>query len=139
MYNNIIATLLPVEKPLMQDRINRINKYLQSGMDTIKWNSENQGLDNFIGQALSIVSDVDDLVKKMKENVRKMIEMMDRWQKPLYERKTKTMPPDDVESLHSASVVNRFEYIKQEGKDIQKLMKDTVDNVKPDKKSEKWL
>ena len=132
MYNNIIATLLPVEKPLMQDRINKINKYLQPGMDTLKWNSEN--INPFIQHALVIVSDVDDLVKKMKDNVRKMIEMMDRWQKPLYERKTKTMPPDDVESLHSAAVVARFEVIKQEGKDIQKMMKDTVDNVKPDKR-----
>ena len=65
--------------------------------------------------------------------------MMDRWQKPLYERKTKTMPPDDVESLHGAAVVARFEVIKQEGKDIQKHMKDTVDAVKPDKKSMQWL
>ena len=137
MYNNIIATLLPVEKPLMQERINKINKYLQPGMDTLKWNSEN--INPFIKQALDIVSEIDELVKKMKENVRKMIEMMDRWQKPLYERKTKTMPPDDVESLHSAAVVARFEVIKQEGKDIQKLMKDTVDNIKPDKKSMQWL
>ena len=77
MYNNIIATLLPVEKPLMQERINKINKYLQPGMDTLKWNSEN--INPFIKQALDIVSEVDDLVKKMKLNVRNMIEMMDRW------------------------------------------------------------
>ena len=102
-------------------------------MDTLKWNSEK--INPFIKEALDIVSEVDELVKKMKENVKKMIEMMDRWQKPLYERKTKTMPPDDVESLHGAAVVARFEVVKQEGKDIQKLMKDTVDSIKPDKKS----
>ena len=45
-YNNIIATLLPVEKPLMLERINVINKQLQPGIDTLKWNSDN--IDPFI-------------------------------------------------------------------------------------------
>lgn len=68
-----------------------------------------------------------------------MIVKMDKWQVPLYDRKTKTMPPDDVESLHSAGVVARFEIIKQDGKDIAKNMKDTGDAIKPDKKGANWL
>ena len=83
MYNNIIATLLPVEKPLMFDRIQKMNKALQSGIDTLKWNSEN--IDPFINQAMVIVTDVDELVKKMKENVSKMIEIMNVWsEQPLF-------------------------------------------------------
>jgi dynein heavy chain len=39
MYNDILATLLPVEKPLLADRIERINKALQPGIDSLKWNS----------------------------------------------------------------------------------------------------
>ena len=39
MYNEIIATLIPVEKPLMQKRISTIDKYLQPGMDELRWNS----------------------------------------------------------------------------------------------------
>jgi dynein heavy chain len=83
MYNNIIATLLPVEKPLMYDRIQKMNKALQAGIDTLKWNSEN--IDPFINQAMTIVTDVDELVKKMKENVSKMIEIMNVWsEQPLF-------------------------------------------------------
>jgi dynein heavy chain len=83
MYNNIIATLLPVEKPLMFDRIQKMNKALQAGIDTLKWNSEN--IDPFINQAMGIVTDVDELVKKMKENVSKMIEIMNVWsEQPLF-------------------------------------------------------
>lgn len=33
----------------------------------------------------------------------------------------------------------RFETIRTEGKDIHKLMKDTVDTIRPDKKSPEWL
>lgn len=67
MYNNIIATLLPVEKPLMQKRISTIDKYLQPGMDELKWNSNN--IDKFIKDAMDVVTEVDELVKKMKSNV----------------------------------------------------------------------
>lgn len=39
MYNEILATLLPVEKPLLADRIEKINKSLQPGVDSLRWNS----------------------------------------------------------------------------------------------------
>ena len=137
MYNNIIATLLAVEKPLMMERIQKMNKALQSGIDTLKWNSEN--IDPFINQAMAIVTEVDELVKKMKDNVSKMIEIMNNWSKPLFDRRPRTMLPEDVETNHNASVNARFDTIKSEGKEIHKLMKDTVDNVRPDKKSPMWL
>jgi hypothetical protein len=45
-----------------------------------------------------IVTDVDELVKKIKENVRKMIEIMNQWSEtPLFSRKNKTQSPEDVE------------------------------------------
>lgn len=46
MYNGILATLLPVEKPLLSDRIDRMNRALQAGIDSLKWNSQN--IDPFI-------------------------------------------------------------------------------------------
>ena len=52
----------------------------------------------------------------------------------------RTQSPDDVETQHNAAVVARFETIRGEGKEIHKLMKDTVDNVRPaNKKSIEWL
>lgn len=137
MYNNIIATLLPVEKPLMMERIQKMNKALQPGIDTLKWNQDN--IDPFINQAMVIVTQVDELVKKMKENVRKMIEIMNVWSEtPLFQRKNRTQAPEDVESIHNASIVARFDVIKGEGKELHKLMKDTTDNVRPTKTSKEW-
>lgn len=137
MFNEILATLLPVEKPLLNDRIERMNKALQPGIDTLKWNSAN--IDPFIGQCMNIVKDVDDLVKKMKDNVKKMQEMMSKWQKSLFDRKNKPMQPDDLEQTHQSQVMPRLEEIKNNGKEIHKLMKETADSIKPDKKSVTWL
>lgn len=106
---------------------------LQPGIATLMWNSEN--INPFINKAIKIVSEVDELVKKMKENVRKMNEIMEKWTKPLYERKNKALLAEDVEQTHQALVQPRLEDVRNNGKEIHRLMKDTQDNIKPDKKS----
>lgn len=75
----------------------------------------------------------------MKDNVVKMHAMMDLWKTPLFERKNKTMTPEDLENTHSSVVMARLDDIKVHGKDIQKLVKDTTESIKPDKKSSQWL
>ena len=77
MYNGILSTLLKVEKPLLQDRIERMNNALMPGINELKWN--NQIIDPFINSAMNIVRDVDQLVKKMKDNVNKMQDFMVQW------------------------------------------------------------
>jgi dynein heavy chain len=136
MYNEILATLLPVEKPLLGDRIKQMSDALEHGIKDLRWNSD--AINKFIGNALMIVTQVDELVKKMKENVRKMHEMMEKWTKPLYERKNKAMLAEDVEQTHTAMVGPRLEEIRSNGKEVQKLMKDTMEAVRPDKTSKTW-
>jgi dynein heavy chain len=88
---------------------------------------------------MKIVTEVDDLVKKMKDNVKKMQEMMKNWKKPLFERKLKPLLPEDLEQTHSSMVMPKLEDIKNHGKEIHNLMKDTAEKIKPDKKSITWL
>jgi len=77
MYNEILSILLPVEKPLLAERIEKMNNSLQQGIDTLKWNSQN--IDPFINKAMSVVTDQDSLVKKMKDNIKKIEAMMQTW------------------------------------------------------------
>jgi dynein heavy chain, axonemal len=137
MYNEILTTLLPVEKPLLKDRIERIDSILKPGIEKLKWSDTN--IDPFIKEAMVEITDVSNLVKKMKENVRKMEHMMKGWCRPLYDRKNKPMSPDDLEQTHGASVDQRLSNIKDEGKEINKLLKDTMDHIKPSKKSVEWI
>lgn len=46
MYNDILATLLPVEKPLLAKKIIDMGTSLDAGINTLKWNSD--GIDRFI-------------------------------------------------------------------------------------------
>lgn len=123
MFNEVLSTLLPVEKPLLQDRIVLMLNALNPGLVDLKWNSDN--INPFINKALKICTEVDELVKKMKENVKKMQEIMKQWTKPLYERKGKALPAEDVETSHAAMVGPRLEDVRNNGKEIHRLMKDT--------------
>jgi hypothetical protein len=39
MYNEILSILLPVEKPLLNDRIMKMNNALEPGIDNLRWNT----------------------------------------------------------------------------------------------------
>jgi dynein heavy chain len=54
MYNEILATLLPVEKPLLSDRIKQMSDSLEHGITDLRWNSDT--INKFIGNALQIVT-----------------------------------------------------------------------------------
>jgi hypothetical protein len=88
---------------------------------------------------MSIVNEVDELVKRMKDNVNKIQDMMANWEKPLFERKAKPFFPEDLEQTHQSQVAPRLEEIEKHGKDIHKLLKESSDAIKPDKKSQNWL
>jgi dynein heavy chain len=118
-------------------RIESMDKSLEDGITKLTWNSP--GIDQFIAAAHNVVAKIDDLVRKMKDNVLKMHDYMNLWKNPLFERKTKTMSPDDLEQIHGSGVMARLEEIKGNGKDIQKLVKDTTEAIKPDKKSAQWI
>ena len=61
---------------------------------------------------MEIVKDVDQLVKKMKDNVAKMQDFMVQWEKPLYERKMKPLPPDELIQFHESLKMPRLEDIR---------------------------
>lgn len=123
IYNEILKTLLPVEKPLLYDRIQRINKALEPGISDLKWNSP--GIDPFIKYAMEVVTDVDELVRLMKDNVRKMQQMMVKWRDSLFDRRMKPFPPDELEQNHQSLVGPKLEDIKIHGKEIHRLLKVT--------------
>jgi dynein heavy chain len=136
MYNDILSELLPVEKPLLADRIEKMNVSLQKGFTELRWNSQN--IDPFINNAMNVVTDVDELVRKMKDNVKKIQILMGNWEEPLFERKMRPSFPDDLSQTHDSLIMPRLEDIRNQGKEIHKALKDTFDHIKPDKKSAIW-
>lgn len=137
MYNNIKTTLLDVEKPLLEDRVKKMDAVLEPGIKELKWRSSN--INDFIHNCLSTVKDVNGTVTTMQDNLKKIEETMGKWaEKPLIERKPKPMSPEDFDQAHKAAIAVRHQDIVGGGREINKLMKETGDCLKNAKKTAHW-
>ena len=135
-YNNIKTCLHPVEEPLVINSIKKMDETLRPGIDTLTWNSAN--IDKFIAQAKEIVEAVDTVVQKMKGDLEKIKNILHHFDKPLLERKNKPMPVDDFRPYHEANIQNKENAIRQEGQQINRLIKEINEATKADKKSKVW-
>ena len=65
MYNAVLTELLPVEEPLLEDRIAKMDQVLSPGLTELKWKSEDK-IPEFIENTMRVVSDVSGVVEIMK-------------------------------------------------------------------------
>lgn len=135
-YNNIISTLIPVEVPLMEDRLTKIDRILERGLSELNWRSE--GIDSFISSVLDIVLDVDRILFTMKENVEEMENIMGHWShRPLVERRDgrKFLSMKDCRER----IMARSLEIELQGGKIHSLLRETRDTVQVDDDEQAWV
>lgn len=107
------------------------------GIKDLKW--QNTNINVFIKDSMLVVKDVNTIVNNMKNNLQKIENILKDWaKKPLIERKTKPMVPEDFIQQHMALVSAKHNEIILQGKEISKLLKDTNDNLKSPKHSKEW-
>lgn len=136
MYNTIITTLNPIEEPLVEQRIERINKMLEPGIKEIRWNSLKIG--EFIQVTHNLIEETFKVVNKMKEDLEKIQKILISMQVPLIQKKNKSLNPGEYFNIHQASINNSFQILKSDSSTITKLIKEINDAVKIDKKSQQW-
>ena len=136
MYNVIITTLNSVEEPLVIDRIKQIDKILEPGLAELKWKSP--GINEFISRCFNAVDDVFNIVNKMKFDLEKIKDALKEFDKPVVERKAKSVTPEEFFTAHSASVAQSHQKISQVSNAIGKMIKETNDVVKVKKGTTAW-
>ncbi|PHJ22031.1 dynein heavy chain family protein, partial [Cystoisospora suis] len=138
MYNQILTELLPHERPLLAERIEKINAILEPGLTSLRWQAS-EDVDEFLGQAIKVVTEVFAICNTMKSNLLKAIGILGSWaEKPLFERKQKPMSPDDLDQMLRASISLRHHAMSEEGKDIHKILRDSADALKTSKGAPQW-
>lgn len=78
MYNSVLTELLPVEEPLLEDRIQKMDAALAPGLTELKWRSEDR-IPEFIENTMKVVSDVKGVVDIMKGNLRLISGILASW------------------------------------------------------------
>ena len=93
-YNNVLRTLLPVERPLVSARLEDLNVHLQKAIHKMNWNSHK--INDYLSEVMSGVKEVSHILFTIKNNVDKTTELLQEWASELMlQRKGKTYEAHD--------------------------------------------
>eukprot|EP00930_Biecheleria_cincta_P022439 TRINITY_DN16377_c0_g1_i1.p1 TRINITY_DN16377_c0_g1~~TRINITY_DN16377_c0_g1_i1.p1 ORF type:complete len:134 (-),score=41.41 TRINITY_DN16377_c0_g1_i1:81-461(-) len=126
MYNAVLTELLPVEEPLLEDRIAKMDQALSPGLTELKWKNEDD-IPNFIEGTMKVVSDVSGVVDIMKNNLRSVSGILSQWCKePIVARQkgAKPMALDEFDLKHKERVGMSMMTQSEGGKEIHKFVKE---------------
>ena len=133
-HNSILDRLLPVEKPLVDPYLADFDRVVERGITSLTWKSDEVGcgrsssstpIDDFISEAMEQIRRVEDVVSTVKTNFAAIEAIVERWNAPLMERKSKPMEKDDFEAEYRNYQSSRLVAMKDSGKHIHSLVKET--------------
>ena len=136
MNNDVLNCLLPVEKPLVLPYLNKFDAVVEKGLTSMNWKSN--GINEFIAESMEQVTAVNEVVRTMKENMRLITEQLLTYNKPLLTRKPKPALKDEFEREHKNMVKERYAEIKEGGKNIHSMVKDTNKVLRVSNASNDW-
>eukprot|EP00698_Gefionella_okellyi_P011840 TRINITY_DN3147_c1_g1_i1.p1 TRINITY_DN3147_c1_g1~~TRINITY_DN3147_c1_g1_i1.p1 ORF type:complete len:4456 (-),score=1211.74 TRINITY_DN3147_c1_g1_i1:43-11907(-) len=134
-YNHIQVTTIPVELPLLAERLEEIDKLLQRNLAKLDWASP--GISDFIDAVDTMVSDVAKQLTTIKNNVASIQRILAEWSStPLLERRDqkKLLNLEDEKTR----LQHRYTAISNQGRDIHKLLADSGRVLKISKANAGW-
>ena len=136
MNNSVLNNLLPVEKPLVDPYLAKFDLAVQPGIESLNWKSD--GVDEFIAESMEQVKIVHDILKTMKDNLAAVQDIVQKWDKPMIERKTKPMEKEEFQRSFKALKTSSHSDIKEAGKQIHTLLKETNKVLRVSNASSDW-
>lgn len=138
IHNKIQRTILPVEKPLVQQKLEQVEQTLKRGLSELNWKSD--GIDAFVRECMELVKDVDLTLTTIKDNVKATESILKLWEKNLmFERKDgKTYTFDELSDSFNQLIQLRHSEIRDAGKEITKLLSSSNRVLKVSKGVASW-
>ena len=136
MYNDVQTSLLPVERPLIKNLLEKIDKTLSFGVGegkhkakALNWKSN--GIDVFIAETMTEMTDLSAMLQMLKGNLKHIEETVNKWAAaPMFERVSKPMLLPDFLALQKTTRDSKVAVVKEAGAEIHKLMKETSKKLK---------
>ena len=112
-----------MEKPLIDPYLAKFDVAIQPGLETLNWQSD--GVTEFIGDSMEQVKVVHGILKTTKDNLSAVQDIVNKWDRPMIERKTKPMEKEEFERTFKSMQASNFSNIKDAGDQIHSLLKET--------------
>ena len=138
IHNKINQTILPVEKPLVQQKLDAVELSLKRGLQDLSWKSD--GIDSYVKETMDSVKDLDLILTTIKDNVKDTIKILKGWEKNLmFDRKEgKTYTFEELNDSFSQLIQQRHSDIRDGGKEITKLLSASIRVLKVSKGVPSW-
>lgn len=153
MYNDIQLSLLPVERPLIKNQLDHIDRTLSQGIGdyravkttikdplitaigsghtnkTLNWKSST--IDSFISEAMMEVRESMDILHSLKGCLHRMEQIVDAWQcQPIFDRSNKVLSIEDFYQYQQKYRHAKLTQIKESGHEIHRILKETNKKLK---------
>ena len=135
-HNAILDRLLPVERPLVMPYLSRFDVVVECGITSLTWKSD--GIDEYLSECMNQITKVDGILVTIKNNFATIQDIIASWNSPLFERKNKPVEKEDYEHSCKNFCSKRMAAIKDSGKQIHSLVRNTNKVLCISKASADW-
>ena len=137
-YNQMLTTLLDVERPLLERELRSMDTLLEQGLKSLTWKSLT--VQAFVKDALNQVSAAFTKLCLLKETFKTISDIISGWGKsPLMRRKpSATYVPKDFEEAHRPYLATRCAEIIDGGKEIHRTLLAANTDLKVSKGAPAW-
>ena len=138
IYNSMFSSLLDVERPLIQAKLDSIDKVLLKGLRHMNWKS--QAIGDFITQTMLITKEANNILQTCKANVKEIQSILSSFANNLMmERKAnKSYMVDEYRSIFALHIKSRYTAISKGGSDIHKYVEGSLKVLKVNKGALVW-
>ena len=121
-YNNVLRTLLPVERPLVSKRLEDLDYHLQKAIHKMNWNSHK--INDYLQEVMSLVKELNLILSTIKGNVDKTKELLSEWttELMLQRKEGKTYEAGEFAELQDQLQQSRDKAIGESSGKIAKLL-----------------
>lgn len=136
VYNAVMKELLPVEKPLLRPFTEKFVEVVQEGIHNLNWCSE--GIDDFITSCVKHVENLRNILNVMKDNVSTIRMIVNGWDVPMIERKSKPVDKLEFERIARSAKITKYSELRESSKRIRHLLHETMGILRCSEVSEEW-
>mmetsp|Transcript_25005 Transcript_25005/g.85566 ORF Transcript_25005/g.85566 Transcript_25005/m.85566 type:complete len:4525 (+) Transcript_25005:136-13710(+) len=139
IYNNILKTLLPVEAPLVEKKLNDVDDAFTRALSVLNWNSHK--IDDYISELMSMVKDLNSVLNTVKGNVLKTRSLLEKWATAplMFTRKDgKTYEVDEFRKEMKEHTSSRHNEIAEAATAIGQLLNSSHKTLKVAKGAPAW-
>ncbi|KAM9002992.1 dynein axonemal heavy chain 9 [Sarcophilus harrisii] len=135
-YNKILKTVLEVEFPLVEEKLQDIDLQLRTAEETLNWKTE--GIWDYIIKITASVHDLEQRIQKTKDNVNEIQNIMKTWESPIFKRKDGKKESLLYLEEHQEQLEKYYSFIKESGLKIHALVQENLNLFLSDPTSTRW-